>query len=191
MIELEKVFQEYKENLQQGLNSVPLKELKALTQHFIELSDQKKNLYIMGNGGSCATSAHFANDLHGISLKIPRFNLRAEALGMNSAIMSGLSNDYGFEHSYSKILEKKLHEGDSVFLISASGNSPNLVRAANMAKAKGARVLSLVGFDGGELKNLSDICVHIPSKTGEYEKSEDLHLIVNHFIRTYLTLALG
>ena len=191
MIELEDCFNQYKEDLMVGLNDVPLAKLKQLIQHLIEISKKGKYLYIMGNGGSSSTSSHFANDLLGMSLKFPNFNLRVESLGMNPAITSGLANDYGFEYSYSKVLENKLNDGDSILLISASGNSQNLVRAAHVAKENRSSVLSFVGFDGGELKNLSDICVHIPSQIGEYERSEDLHLILNHFIRYYLMRVLS
>lgn len=183
MSKIEKYLSEYTKKLMMGLESLPLREIEAFINHLQAMSKTRGRLYIMGNGGSVATGAHFANDLIGISLQSKNLNIQVESLGDNSAVLTGLANDFGFEKSYAKLLENKLQEGDSILLISASGNSKNLLNAVETAKKKGAKVISLVGFDGGILKGLSDICIHTPSELGDYEKSEDLHLLVNHFIR--------
>jgi len=75
-------------------------------------------------------------------------------------------------------------------VISASGNSPNVIKAVNLAKEKGGIAIGLVGFDGGRLSEICDYVVHIQSKKGEYGPVEDIHLILNHMIVSYLMMEL-
>ncbi len=142
----------------------------------------------MGNGGSAATASHFANDLFSLNLKIRDFNLKAECLSDNVSVLTALGNDFSFDDVFVKQLEVKMKPGDAVLILSASGNSRNLVQAAEWVKEQGNTLFSITGFDGGRIHEVSDFSLHIPSKKGEYERSEDLHLFVNHFLRYYFQM---
>ena len=104
----------------------------------------------------------------------------------NSAIITAIANDDGFDYIFSQQLEVLLKEGDAVVAISASGNSANLLNAFDVAKQKGATTVGLSAFDGGKLKNKADISVHVPTGKGEYGPAEDAHMILDHLISNYL-----
>lgn len=157
---------------------------------FLELiqncRDNGKNIFFIGNGGSAATATHFANDLQiGARCTPP---IKAISLCDNQSIITAIGNDYGYEYIFTKQLEKLLQPGDAVVAISASGNSPNIVDAINYAKDKGCQIVGLSGFDGGKLKEMSDIKVHIPSNKGEYGPVEDLHMVIDHLVGSYLMI---
>ncbi len=187
---IESLFLKYKENLIKGLNDIRSEDLEAFIEELERKSSKGATLYILGNGGSAATATHFANDLFSLNLKIEDFNLKAECLTDNTSILTALGNDFSFEEVFVKQLEVKATAQDSLLILSASGNSENLVRAALWAKEKGISVMSITGFDGGRVHELSDFPLHIPSAHGEYERSEDLHLFVNHFLRYYFQIKL-
>jgi D-sedoheptulose 7-phosphate isomerase len=98
--------------------------------------------------------------------------------------MTAIGNDLSFDETFSRQLENVTGRGDLVLLISGSGNSPNLLRAAKTARAKGAKVVSLLGFDGGKLKALSDEFLLVPSD--QYGVVEDLHMAIAHVLTFYL-----
>jgi D-sedoheptulose 7-phosphate isomerase len=115
---------------------------------------------------------------------------RVQALTDNNAVLTAISNDAGYEDVFVNQLRVHYRSGDRLVVISASGNSPNVVRAAKWVKAAGGTVLSMVGFDGGALVNLSDIVVHVPSQPGEYGPVEDAHLAVNHVLAHWFQVRL-
>jgi len=183
---VESIFKIYKENLIEGLLSINIEELQNFVGGIEKKAKAGASLYIIGNGGSAATASHFANDLFSLSVKIDEFNLKAESLTDNASIITALGNDLSFDDIFIKQLERRATFGDALLVLSASGNSENLVRAAQWAKEKRLLIFSITGFDGGRIHALSDYPIHIPSEEGEYEKSEDLHLFVNHFFRYYI-----
>lgn len=188
---VESLFQDYKKSLIAGLNEITSQELVAFVEKMEKLSWKEATLFIMGNGGSAATATHFANDLFSLNLKVDGFKLQAECLSDNVSILTALGNDLSFDDIFVKQLEVKAKPGDALLILSASGNSSNLVKAAQWAKETGHTLMSITGFDGGRVHELSDFSLHIPSALGEYEKSEDLHLFVNHFLRYYFQMKLS
>jgi D-sedoheptulose 7-phosphate isomerase len=137
---------------------------------------------IAGNGGSSSTAEHMATDLV-MSTKVEgRPAFRAVSLTDNAALLTALSNDRGYEAAFADQLDSLVGQGDVVILISASGNSPNVVGAAERALALGATPLALVGFDGGRLAEICDPVVHVVSEEGEYGPVEDAHLLLDHMI---------
>lgn len=160
-----------------------------LISEIIELLEEtQKNggiIYIIGNGGSSATASHMVNDLN-VGLrrrKIRKFNVLS--LGDNAAVTSAISNDIGFENIFYMQLEDVINEKDLLISISCSGNSPNIIKAVKYAKEKSVKVVGCTGFDGGELKNLSDVCFHVDTPKGEYGLVEDVHMILDHIIYSY------
>ena len=137
---------------------------------------------IAGNGGSSSTAEHMATDLV-MSTKVEgRPAFRAVSLTDNAALLTALSNDRGYEAAFADQLDSLVGQGDVVILISASGNSPNVVEAAERATALGATPLALVGFGGGRLAEICDPVVHVASDEGEYGPVEDAHLLLDHMI---------
>ena len=102
------------------------------------------------------------------------------SLNDNSSVLTAIGNDVGYENIFLNQLKIHFKKNDKILILSASGNSENLVKAAKWVKLKKGKILSIVGFDGGKIKRLSDTCIHIKTLKGEYGPVEDLQLIINH-----------
>ncbi|MBT3586358.1 MAG: SIS domain-containing protein [Halobacteriovoraceae bacterium] len=158
--------------------------LSALIEALKETSLAGGQVYLMGNGGSAASSTHFANDLYCATRNTP-YPLKAQSLVDNQSLITALANDQGFENVFKIQLESYLQANDLVIALSASGNSTNLVRGIEFANSIGAKSFSIVGFDGGLLKELSSQSIHIKTPVGDYGPVEDIHLVINHLIADY------
>jgi D-sedoheptulose 7-phosphate isomerase len=139
-------------------------------------------VFFCGNGGSAATASHFQNDL----TRWRTDPMKVVSLTDNVAVITALANDYGYDRIFVMQLEPLLAEGDVVVAISASGNSPNVVRAIEFANERKAVTVGLTGFDGGRLGELCEIHVHVPSARGEYGPVEDAHMVLDHLVMSYL-----
>lgn len=141
-------------------------------------------IWVCGNGGSAASAAHVGCDFGKTAARPGAKPLKCVSLSDNTAFMTAIGNDLSFDETFSRQLANVVAKGDVVLLISGSGNSANLVAAAKRARRAGARVVSLLGFDGGRLKSLSDEVLLIPSD--QYGVIEDLHMAVAHILTFYL-----
>jgi D-sedoheptulose 7-phosphate isomerase len=139
--------------------------------------EQGRTVFTMGNGGSAATALHMANDL-ARATRPGSPPLRLVCLSANVSHLSGLANDYGYDQAFVRQLHDLVRLGDVLIGISASGNSANCVNALSYGRQQGAVTLSLLGFDGGRMKALSDHCVHVPCH--DYLAVEDVHLVLAH-----------
>lgn len=148
---------------------------------FIELilraREDDKTIFFIGNGGSASTASHFVND---ISLGSRQFEkpFRAISLCDNQAVITAIGNDDGYENIFLQQLQTQAKQGDVLVAISASGNSPNIIKAIKWAKDKGINTVGLSAFDGGLLAEESDLNIHVPTKIGEYGPAEDLHMVI-------------
>lgn len=138
------------------------------------------NIYIFGNGGSSATASHFQNDFNkGISEYIEKkFNFIC--LNDNVPTIMAIANDIGFERVFEFQLRNKLKTGDILMAISGSGNSKNVINAVEYGKKHHCKVIGLTGFDGGRLKELSDISLH--ADISSMQITEDIHMIFDHLM---------
>jgi D-sedoheptulose 7-phosphate isomerase len=148
--------------------------------------DAGSTVFIAGNGGSAATSSHWVNDLGKATKRSGRQPIRVMGLTDNISWMTALGNDEGYERIFSGQLENFAKPGDVLIVISASGNSMNLVRAVELARKRNIGTIGLLGFDGGALLSLVDQPVWIRSEKGEYELVEDVHSAVCHAITRFL-----
>jgi len=139
-------------------------------------------IYVAGNGGSAATAAHWVNDLCKATLHASVRRIRAMCLTDSTPWFTALANDEGYERVFSEQLEAFGSPGDVVVVLSASGNSPNLVRAAEVALAHDCEVVGLLGFDGGRLRSMATDHVLVPTAHGAYELVEDVHSVICHMI---------
>jgi len=174
----------YLDYLSNLLKEIDEKKVGELIQLLLATREQNKSIYFIGNGGSAATSSHFANDLQiGPRSKKP---FRVQSLTDNSAIITAIANDFGYDFIFVKQLEAVLDDGDVVVAISASGNSPNLLKAIEYANSRRCTTVGITGFDGGRLKEMSKLNLHIQTPKGEYGPVEDIHMIFDHIIGNYL-----
>jgi D-sedoheptulose 7-phosphate isomerase len=145
-----------------------------------EAFEAEKTIYIFGNGGSAATASHYQNDFNkGIS-EWTKKKFRFSCLNDNVPTVLAIANDIGYSEVYSFQLRGRLAPGDIAIGISGSGNSPNIVSAAEYAKQQGNRVIGITGFDGGRLAALADISLNVP--VNSMQIAEDVHMIFDHLM---------
>lgn len=159
---------------------------------FIELivqaCESENIVYFIGNGGSATTASHFAADVMMNTSSEGNNPIRAISLVDNMAIVTAQANDYGFDNVFLSQLKCLLRPDDVVVSLSVSGKSENILRALRYAREVGATTVGCVGFDGGTLKDIVDLAIHIPTEVGEYGPVEDIFQILDHLVYTYLRL---
>jgi D-sedoheptulose 7-phosphate isomerase len=158
---------------------------EASADFILELADavcdsfeNKGRVYIAGNGGSHCDAMHFAEEFTG-RYRESRVALPAMALG-DAAHQSCVSNDYGFEEVFARQVEAFGQPGDTLILLSTSGNSKNLIRAAETSKEKSVKTFSLLGKGGGELKAQSDKSIVVPGQTSD--RIQEIHMMMLHIV---------
>lgn len=168
----------YTEKVSSSLNSVPEDALSSLLEILEKIGTSSSKLMVAGNGGSASVSNHIACDLAKGTYVAGNFCLRTFSLAANQALCSAIANDFGYENVFSRQVEMFADPDDALMLVSSSGNSPNIVRAAEFAKSIGVKVIGMSGFNGGELANISDISLHI--NENNYGIVEDCHMMLIH-----------
>lgn len=176
----------YIKRLQSILDNLDIESVVKVIDEFIEARDRGSTIFFMGNGGSAATSDHFANDLNVCASPEGQPPFKSLSLSSNSAYLTCLGNDFGYESIFARQLKNLMKASDVVVGISASGNSPNVVNALEYASHKGGIPVAIVGFDGGQMKKIAKHVIHVKSEKGEYGPVEDLHMILDHLISTCL-----
>src|ERR1700724_418542 len=136
-------------------------------------------LIVFGNGGSASDAQHMVAELVG-RYAVKRQALAAIALTTNTSSLTAIANDFGFEEIFARQLEALAKPQDVVLAISTSGNSPNVLRGLEAAKALGLKKIGLTGNDGGKLRNLVDICVIVPSSSTP--RIQEAHTLVIHIL---------
>ena len=164
--------------------------IKKASQIIFDCISNKNSIWILGNGGSASTAEHFETDLSFVRYEKKGLKINASALTGNSALITAISNDIGFERVFSHQLERKASRGDLCVVISASGNSLNLINAVKVAKQMKLKSIGLLGFDGGELASQVDFSIVVKTKTGKYGPVEDIHLAICHAISQNLLTSL-
>jgi D-sedoheptulose 7-phosphate isomerase len=142
-------------------------------------------IYFIGNGGSAATSSHFANDIS-IGTNDYEKPFKAVSLTDNMPVITALANDFGYDEIFVRQLKVLARKDDVLVAISASGNSPNLIKAIEYGKMIGMKTIGLTAFDGGKLKAMAEHNIHVPTLPGEYGPAEDVHMILDHLVGSYL-----
>lgn len=151
----------------------------------LDARERGSTVFFVGNGGSAATASHFANDLS-IGNNDYQKPFRAISLVDNMPIITAIGNDFGYEEIFVRQLRVLGKKGDVLVGISASGNSPNLVRAFDYARSTGIKTVAITGFDGGKLKAMADEGIHVPTDPKEYGPAEDAHMVLDHLVGAYL-----
>jgi len=175
----------YLNHLTHVLDGLNYSAIAKVIELFLNARALEKNIFFIGNGGSAATASHFANDL-AIGTRSKTLPFRVMSLTDNTSVITAIGNDFGYEQIFVKQLEAVFKKDDLLVAISASGNSPNILRAVEYVKANRGVTIGLTGFDGGKLKKLLDHVIHVPTEKGEFGPVEDVHMILDHVIGTYL-----
>lgn len=170
--------------LKEILDSIAPTAVDRLVAEFEAARAAGTTIFVAGNGGSATTATSMANDLGFDIIKKTGTGkpFRVLAFTDNTSVITAIANDVGYENIFLNQLKIHYRPGDKLLVISASGNSPNVVVAAEWVKQQGGRVISFVGFSGGKLKEISDVVVHVKSESGEYGPVEDAHLVLNHIL---------
>lgn len=184
-------FGKYHKYLNELLHRLDYKVMEEVAQLILEKSKDGQTIFLIGNGGSAATASHFALDLAQCSQPGAGLYFRAVSLADSAPLLTALGNDKGYEEIFAGQIQNIFRESDMLIAISASGNSPNVVVASRLAKELGGVTVGVVGFDGGALAQICDHVIHVPTSKGEYGPVEDIHLIINHMITSYLRMKLG
>jgi len=170
----------YIAGISSGLQSLPVEAIIRVSHLLEEARREKRHVFIFGNGGSAATSSHFASDLAKGAICEGKPRIKAFALTDNVPLFSAWSNDSSYGSAFAEQLEGLAEPGDIAIAISGSGNSENVLNAAAVARAKGVITVGLTGFDGGKLQDKVDISVLVPLHN--MRQVEDIHLVICHVI---------
>ena len=175
----------YIDYLSSVLNNISLTDIEKFVEVLLEARERESSIFFIGNGGSAATASHFANDI-AIGTRTYEKPFRAISLCDNQAVITAIANDDGYEKIFSQQLQVLLKKQDVVVAISASGNSPNLLDAIDTAKKMNAITVGISAFDGGKMKEMVDVSLHVPTEKGEYGPAEDAHMVLDHLVSNYL-----
>lgn len=164
-------------------------EINSAVDLLVNCYKNGKKLLLVGNGGSAADCQHIATELMiRLSHHIKRPALPAIALTTDSSNLTAGGNDIGYENVFARNVEGLGNEGDVLWAISTSGNSPNIIRAIEVAKSKKMYVLGLTGSTGGKMNNLCDVLIRVPSENTQ--RIQEGHLTIEHIICELVELEL-
>ncbi len=170
----------YLTELEGVIHALSRDDVRAVADALMDNWRARMQLFLLGNGGSAATASHMMNDINKFTLVEGRHRFRAIALTDNVPLMTAVGNDQSYHDVFVEPLKNLLQPGDTVIAISASGNSPNVVKAVEYAKTNGAKVIGFCGRPGGKLAQLADLKVIIPSD--RIGQQEDGHMILDHVL---------
>lgn len=168
------------------LQRVNLDAVERVYQILRGARDRGATVYLAGNGGSAATAAHWVNDLGKGAKESRRLPLRVMSLSDNVSWLTALANDEGYERVFAGQLENFAKANDVLVVLSASGNSANLLRAVEMARVRKLKTVGFLGFDGGALKNMVDEVLLLPTRKGAYGLVESGHDLLCHILTACL-----
>lgn len=183
-VPMEAVFADYATRLSHVLQTSEWSGVAELAKDMKRAWDNGNQVFFCGNGGSAGNAVHLANDfIYGVA-KRTGGGIRAVALSANTAVMTCLANDVGYDYIYSEQLAVLANEGDVLITLSGSGNSPNILQVLEQAKIKKVRSYAILGYTGGKAKALADVAIHFP--VNDMQIAEDMQLVVGHMLMQWL-----
>ena len=184
MVDFTKDIQDYLRIEQETLSKLDVSEISRALNVLLEALENDRTVYIFGNGGSGSTASHFTGDFNkGVSEGLQKV-FRFQCLNDNLPTLLAVANDFDYSEVFVYQLRGRLQPGDVVMAISGSGNSKNVLKAAEYAKEQGAAVIGLTGYSGGALRALADISLHVP--VNSMQVAEDIHLVFDHLMMAVL-----
>ena len=174
----------YLDTLRHVLDELPLADVEKALQIFEDVYNRNGTVFICGNGGSAATASHWVCDFSKGSIATGARRFKMISLNDNLPMLSAYANDVSYDHIFAEPLRTYAVQGDALVLITASGNSPNILEAAKTAREIGVTSIGLIGFGGGKLASLVDHQITVQCR--EYGPVEDLHMILDHVISLHM-----
>jgi len=178
----------YKARLLSAVEAFNFHEVTVFVELLLKARERGATIFVAGNGGSSSTASHYVVDWM-LGSEISNPPLPVVALADNLSGLTATGNDLDFSEIFARPLRSLGKPGDVLVLVSASGNSPNLVGALTAAQSLGILVVAITGFDGGKIRKLADLSVHTPTEMGDYGVAEDLHLTIGHVVKEALMAA--
>lgn len=170
----------YRQDVVNAISQINLDQVELATSWLREAREAGRHIFACGNGGSASTASHFVCDVvKGASYQRQK-RFRILALTDSLATMTAYSNDVNFDCIFAEQLKNFADRGDVLIAISGSGNSPNVVNAAEYARSAGCRTIGLTGRDGGKLSKAVDLNIHVPVQ--HMGRIEDAHLVICHMM---------
>jgi len=192
---LSKFSRDYSKYLKELLGSLDHSSIEKTFEILDTARKRRNKIFIIGNGGSASTASHVCNDFGLAALKSNNSSnqepFKVISLTDNNSVITALGNDNGFENIFIEQLKVLFEEGDILIAISASGNSENLVNACKWVKGKKGISIGWLGFNGGKLNTICDNVILINTPIGEYAPVEDMHLIINHILVSWMHIKLS
>ena len=158
--------------------------VRKIVPLLLEAREKGRTIYFFGNGGSASTASHFVCDIGKLTNQPGGKRFKCIALNDSVTNTTAWANDTDYSKVFAEPLATLGEAGDVAVAISGSGNSPNVLRAVEVAKARGLRTIGLTGIGGGKLKEMCDVVIVVPSNSMQH--TEDVHLIINHLLAAYL-----
>jgi D-sedoheptulose 7-phosphate isomerase len=171
-----------------ALQNLDIKSVERIALEILSLKNSGGTLYLAGNGGSSSTASHFVNDItKATSKETSRPSIKVTCLTDNISLITAISNDISYDEIFRFQIDGNITDKDLLIVISASGNSENLVKAVDYCKSNGVKTIGFLGFDGGILLKKIDDYLLIKSNIGDYGLVENIHLTVCHMISEFLS----
>ena len=170
----------YMDGYKKSLESIPYNIINSIIEKFAKANNQGKQIFVFGNGGSASNASHFVTDMaKGASDKTEN-RFKCYSLNEHIGLITAISNDYSYKDIYKRQMENFASEGDLLFTMSVSGNSPNLVEAVKWANDNGLHTIAMVGGAKGQLAEIAKEVIVIDST--HYGHVEDIHMLICHMI---------
>lgn len=177
----------YLERLIEVIQAIPRDTIDEIARLLLSAQETGKRVFVIGNGGSAALASHMACDFAKNTRGPGKPRLHVISLPDAMATLTAYANDEGYENIFSEPLRSLAQPGDMLIAISASGNSPNIIKGVQAAREIGLTTIGLTGFAGGKLKDYSDVCLIVACDS--LERIEDVHVVVNHILTGLLRSA--
>ena len=186
---MEKFIKKFVGDANRAIESLPVKEVARAINILQAVYERDGRIYIFGNGGSLALATHWVSDFNKtvFSHNLEKHSRRFQAIRLPSteAELSAWANDVGYEMVFAGPLQNYLQESDCVIAISSSGNSPNIIKAVELARYHNVPVIGFSGFDGGKLNEFADAKIFVRTEKGRYDIVESAHAVILHLITKY------
>lgn len=170
----------YTRQLNEALDQLPEDKFAEINSVLQDARETGKQIFVIGNGGSASTASHMVCDFSKNTREAGKKRMRAICLNDNVPSVLAYANDEGYDIIFSEQLSALGRADDILIAISGSGNSANILKAIETAHQMQIKVIGLTGFKGGKMKDMTDICLVVPSTSMEI--IEDAHLIINHIL---------
>lgn len=186
---MEEYIKKYIRSTTKLLENLPIKEIAKAMNILQATYERDGKIYACGNGGSLSMATHWVADFnktvfsHHLNKNVRRF--QAIRLPTTEEEITAWANDVGFDMVFAGPLQNYIREGDTLVAISSSGNSPNVIKAVELAKEYKIPIIGISGFDGGLLNQLADAKILVATKKGDYELVEGIHSVILHLVTKY------